>query len=64
MFDRLYTRSQAFDLLTGGDPSADPDDNRDYEIEGVEEPGRTAQFVALPDEMRHALRVELSALRR
>ena len=64
MFDRLYTRSQAFDLLTGGDPSADPDDDRDYEIEGVEEPGRTAQFVALPDEMRHALRVELSAIRR
>jgi hypothetical protein len=64
MFDRLYTRAQAFDLLTGGDPSADPDDESDYEIEGVEEPGRSAQFVALPDEMRQALRVELSAARR
>jgi hypothetical protein len=64
MFDRLYTRAQAFDLLTGGDPSADPDDEQDYEIEGVEEPGRTAQFVALPNEMREALRVDLRAIRR
>jgi superfamily II DNA/RNA helicase len=64
MFDRLYTRAQAFDLLTGGDPSADPDDEQDYEIEGAEEPGRIAQFVALPNEMREALRVDLRAIRR
>jgi hypothetical protein len=63
MCDRLYTRAQAFDLLTGGDPSADPDDDRDYAIEGVEEPGRVAQFVGLPTAMRQALRVELSATR-
>src|SRR5207249_2814274 len=59
MFDRLYTRAQAFELLTGGDPSADPDDERVYEIEGIEEPGKNVQLVALPDEMRYALRVEL-----
>jgi hypothetical protein len=63
IFYRLYTRAQAFDLLTGGDPSADPDDERDYGIEGVEEPGRNTEFVALPDEMRSALRVELRASR-
>jgi hypothetical protein len=61
MFDRLYTRAQAFDLLTGGDAAVDPDDECDYEIEGVEEPGRFAQFVALPDLMRQELRVDLRA---
>jgi hypothetical protein len=61
MFDRLYTRAQAFDLLTGGDPSVDSEEKLDYEIEGVEEPGGVSQFVALPDSMRRELRVDLSA---
>ena len=64
MFDRLYSRAQAFDLLTGGDPSADPDEEHDFEIAGVEEPGRVEQFVALPAEMRNALRVDLRAITR
>jgi hypothetical protein len=63
MFDRLYTRSQAFDLLTGGDPSADPDDESDYETGGIDGPGRKSLFVALPEAMRRALRVDLSAKR-
>jgi hypothetical protein len=61
MFDRLYTRAQAFDLLTGGDPSADPDNENDYTSDGTEESNRSAQFVALPTAMRNALRVELRA---
>ena len=61
MFDRLFSRSQAFDLLTGGDPSVDPDDETGYEIEGVEEPGKILQFVALPETMRQELRVDLRA---
>ena len=61
MFDRLYARAQAFDLLTGGDPSADPDDENDYLREGAEEPSKVAQLVALPTTMRNALRVELRA---
>jgi len=63
MLDRLYARSQAFDLLTGGDPSADPDDESDYEIEGIDEPGRKSQFVALPEAMRRTLRADLRAIR-
>jgi hypothetical protein len=62
MFDRLFSRSQAFDLLTGGDPSVDPDDENGYEIEGVDEPGKVLQFVALPETMRRELRVDLRAL--
>jgi hypothetical protein len=61
MFDELYARAQAFDLLTGGDASADPDDEHGYEIDGIEQPGKDTQLVALPDEMRLALRVELRA---
>jgi hypothetical protein len=49
-------------LLTGGDPSADPDDEG-TEIEGVAEPGQHAHFVTLPDEMRHAIRVDIRANR-
>jgi len=63
MFDRLYARSQAFDLLTSGDPSTDPDDGSDYEIERIDERDRASQFVALPEAMRRALRVDLSAMR-
>jgi len=63
MFDRLYARSQAFDLLTSGDPSTDSDDGSDYEIERIDERDRASQFVALPEAMRRALRVDLSAMR-
>jgi hypothetical protein len=62
MFDRLYTRAQAFDLLTGGDPSADADDESDFEIEGVEESGSKVRLVALPEELRQAIRVDLRAI--
>ena len=62
MFDRLYTRAQAFDLLTGGDPSADTDDADDFDIEGVEESGSKVRLVALPEELRQAIRVDLRAL--
>jgi hypothetical protein len=64
MFDRLYARAQAFDLLTGGDASADPDEEHASEIAGVEEPSGMEQFVALPTEMRNALRVDLRAITR
>ncbi len=63
MFDRLYTRAQAFDLLTGGDPTADADDENDYEIDGIEEPGRKSLLVALPEELRQSIRVDLRAIR-
>lgn len=61
MFDRLYTRAQAFELLTGGDAALDPDHEGSSEIERVEEGSESSQFVALPDSMRRELRVDLSA---
>jgi hypothetical protein len=61
IFDRLYMRAQAFDLLMGGDPSADADEDHENDIQGVEEPAGGSQFVALPESMRHALRVDLTA---
>lgn len=63
MFDRLYARAQAFDLLTGGDPSLDPDEAQDRSFDGICEPGKEAQFVALPLNIRDDLRVDLRARR-
>ena len=61
MFDRLYARAQAFELLTGGDAALDPDHEGSSEMERVDEGTESAQFVALPDSMRRQLRVDLSA---
>ena len=61
MFDRLYSRAQAFELLTGGDPSAEANEQFGMEFENADRVGAHSQFVALPEEMRKALRVDLSA---
>jgi len=61
MFDRLYARAQAFDLLTGGDPSAEAEDEEFLSIEGVENHGSKTDLVALPDDLRRSIRVDLQA---
>jgi hypothetical protein len=61
MFDRLYSRAQAFELLTGGDPSVEANEQFGIEFENADRVGGHSQFVALPEEMRKALRVDLSA---
>jgi hypothetical protein len=61
MFDRLYSRAQAFELLTGGDPSAEANEQFGREFGNADRVAGHSQFVALPQEMRKALRVNLSA---
>jgi hypothetical protein len=60
MFDALRTRAQVFEILTGGDPTADRDDDNPWmasDDEGTD-PGLT--FVPLPQEMLDELKVDLS----
>jgi hypothetical protein len=61
MFDRLYSRAQSFDLLMGGDPAADPDDASDSPVSGPDHERSSTEFVALPDDIRAAIRVDLRA---
>jgi hypothetical protein len=60
MFDRLRARAQVFDILTGGDPTADQDAEThwlDPDSEGEDDAGR---FVPLPRQMLDDLRVSLA----
>ena len=62
MFEALRTRAQVFDILTGGDPTADRVDQNDWakaDDEGMD-PGLT--FVPLPQEMLDALKVDLGII--
>ncbi|OGA28163.1 MAG: hypothetical protein A3I01_15380 [Betaproteobacteria bacterium RIFCSPLOWO2_02_FULL_65_24] len=59
MFDALRTRAQVFEILTGGDPTADRDAEATWTEPGDEgaDPGTT--FVPLPHEMLDDLKVDL-----
>lgn len=60
MFERLRTRAQVFDILTGGDPTADQESGLfwlDPDSEGADD---GATFVPLPKLMLEDLRVNLS----
>ena len=60
MFESLRSRAQAFEILTGGDPSADrEDENGCLDPEDVKNDGLLS-FVPLPSEMLDDLRVNLS----
>lgn len=59
MFEALRTRAQVFEILTGGDPTADRDGDNPWmgsDDEGTD-PGLT--FVSLPQEMLDELKVDL-----
>jgi superfamily II DNA/RNA helicase len=60
MFERLRTRAQVFDILTGGDPTADQETGSfwlDPDSEGEDD---GSSFVPLPRQMLDDLRVDLS----
>lgn len=60
MFERLRTRAQVFDILTGGDPTADQDSGvfwLDPDSEGEDD---GTSFVPLPKQMLDDLRVNLA----
>jgi hypothetical protein len=60
MFDRLRTRAQVFDILTGGDPTADQDSAAlwlEADSEGQDDGSR---IVPLPRQMLDDLRLDLA----
>jgi Helicase conserved C-terminal domain len=60
MFEKLRTRAQVFDILTGGDPTADQESGSfwlDPDSEGEDD---SATFVPLPRQMLDDLRVDLA----
>ena len=60
MFDRLRTRAQVFDILTGGDPTADQDSASlwlEADSEGQDDGSR---IVPLPRQMLDDLRLDLA----
>jgi hypothetical protein len=60
MFERVRTRAQVFDILTGGDPTADQESGSlwlDPDSEGEDDGG---SFVPLPRQMLDDLRVDLA----
>jgi len=60
MFERLRTRAQVFDILTGGDPTADQESGSfwlDPDSEGEDD---GTSFVPLPRQMLDDLRVDLA----
>lgn len=63
MYDRLRSRAQTFEVLTGGDPSADRDGDTSWL--NADDFGNAAgtDYVPLPQEMLEQLRVDLSVKR-
>jgi len=59
VFNRLRTRAQVFEILTGGDPSADQDAEVNWVEPNDEVVNRNAGFVPLPEELLESLRVRL-----
>jgi hypothetical protein len=59
MFDSLRTRAQVFEILTGGDPTADRDRDGQWLSEDDEGADEGAAFVPLPQLMLDDLKVEL-----
>lgn len=60
MFDVLRTRAQVFEILTGGDPTADREAKSPWVVTDDEgsDPGKV--FVPSPQEMLDDLKVDLS----
>jgi hypothetical protein len=58
MYEELRLRAQTFEILTGGDLSADNPEGNDDEV-GAEGVTSDLRMVALPDEMLADLRVRL-----
>jgi len=59
MFDALRTRAQVFEILTGGDPTADRDEDNPWTASDDEGTDPKLTFVPLPQEMLDALKVDL-----
>ncbi len=62
MFDRLRTRAQVFDILTGGDPTADQETGSFWLNPDSEGEDDGASFVPLPRQMLDDLRVDLAVM--
>jgi hypothetical protein len=60
MFEALRTRAQIFEILTGGDPTADCDEDVHWTVSGDEGTEPSFTFVPLPQEMLDELKVNLS----
>jgi hypothetical protein len=60
MYDVLRTRAQVFEILTGGDPTADRDSDQPWSLSDDEGTASDVSFVPLPQEMLDELRVDLS----
>ena len=60
MYDVLRTRAQVFEILTGGDPTADRDSDAPWTMSDDEGTASDVSFVPLPQEMLNELRVDLS----
>ena len=59
VFNRLRTRAQVFEILTGGDPSADQDAEVNWVEPNDDVVNSNAGFVPLPEELLESLRVRL-----
>jgi hypothetical protein len=60
MYDRLRSRAQTFEILTGGDPLADKDADTSWlDPDDLGAATRT-DYVPLPNEMLEKLRVNLA----
>jgi hypothetical protein len=60
MYETLRTRAQVFEILTGGDPTADRDAEVSWLDPDSEGEAGSSSFVALPRRMLEDLRVDLS----
>jgi len=60
MFERLRTRAQVFDILTGGDPTADQESGAFWLDPASEGEDDGTSFVPLPRQMLDDLRVNLA----
>jgi hypothetical protein len=63
MYETLRTRAQVFEILTGGDPTADREAEASWLDPDSEGEAGTSSFVALPRQMLEDLRVDLSVKR-
>lgn len=61
IFDVLRTRAQIFEILTGGDPTADRDGDAQW-VDDDEGSDADTRFIPLPQSLLEDLRVELSVV--
>jgi hypothetical protein len=60
MYETLRTRAQVFEILTGGNPTADRETEASWLDPDSEGEAGSSSFVALPRQMLEDLRVDLS----